>query len=246
MGEMEKVAADVAAEIVAELAGIEVGEASSRKAALATGAKENRQGAWKFFHEPEFWVAVAFFLLIALFIYLKVPAKVIKSPRRAGGGDSQNFRRCQKLREEARRCSGSIGAASARSRGEEAEAVIAAGTQGSGSLCGGSTKQAQGNARAAIGVGAAEDRPGGGCGGQGSARCRGGDGGAVATRVLRTNSRAEAGAKPHRPQHRRSQGQAGLTRSPQWRSMVMPAKAVIAAITCERSKLDPASAGVTS
>ena len=38
------------------------------------------------FQEAEFWVAVAFVLLIALFVYMKIPAKVIAMLEEFGFG----------------------------------------------------------------------------------------------------------------------------------------------------------------
>jgi F-type H+-transporting ATPase subunit b len=53
------------------------------------------------FHNPEFWVAIAFFLLIALFIYLKLPAKIIALLDERAAGITKTLADAQKLREEA-------------------------------------------------------------------------------------------------------------------------------------------------
>ena len=50
---------------------------------------------------PEFWVAIAFFLLIALFIYLKVPAKIITFLDERAATIAKTLSDAQKLREEA-------------------------------------------------------------------------------------------------------------------------------------------------
>jgi F-type H+-transporting ATPase subunit b len=53
------------------------------------------------FHEAEFWVAVAFFLLIALFVYLKVPAKIIAALDERAAGIAKTLAEAEKLRTEA-------------------------------------------------------------------------------------------------------------------------------------------------
>jgi F-type H+-transporting ATPase subunit b len=53
------------------------------------------------FHEAEFWVAVAFFLLIALFVYLKMPAKIIAALDDRAAGIAKTLAEAEKLRTEA-------------------------------------------------------------------------------------------------------------------------------------------------
>ncbi|MGH6873529.1 MAG: F0F1 ATP synthase subunit B [Aestuariivirgaceae bacterium] len=53
------------------------------------------------FNNPEFWVAIAFFLLIGLFIYLKVPGKIITFLDERAAGIAKTLADAQKLREEA-------------------------------------------------------------------------------------------------------------------------------------------------
>jgi F-type H+-transporting ATPase subunit b len=53
------------------------------------------------FANPEFWVAVAFFLLIGLFVYLKVPAKVVAFLDERAATIAKTLADAQKLREEA-------------------------------------------------------------------------------------------------------------------------------------------------
>jgi F-type H+-transporting ATPase subunit b len=72
-------------------------------------------------HNPEFWVAVAFFLLIALFIYLKAPAKVINLLDERAAGIAKTLADAQKLREEAQALLGEY-----RGKRQQAEAEAAA------------------------------------------------------------------------------------------------------------------------
>ena len=53
------------------------------------------------FHEAEFWVAVAFFLLIALFLYLKVPAQIIQFLDERAAAIAKSLADAEKLRLEA-------------------------------------------------------------------------------------------------------------------------------------------------
>jgi F-type H+-transporting ATPase subunit b len=53
------------------------------------------------FNDAEFWVAVAFVLLIALFVYLKVPAKIVKSLDERAAGIARSLADAEKLRLEA-------------------------------------------------------------------------------------------------------------------------------------------------
>jgi F-type H+-transporting ATPase subunit b len=53
------------------------------------------------FHEAEFWVAVAFVLLIGLFIYLKVPAQIIQSLDERAAAIAKSLADAEKLRLEA-------------------------------------------------------------------------------------------------------------------------------------------------
>lgn len=53
------------------------------------------------FHEAEFWVAVAFLLLIALFIYLKVPAQIIQWLDERAAAIAKSLADAEKLRLEA-------------------------------------------------------------------------------------------------------------------------------------------------
>jgi F-type H+-transporting ATPase subunit b len=53
------------------------------------------------FHNAEFWVAVAFFLLIALFVYLKVPGKIVTLLDDRAAEIAKNLAQAQKLKEEA-------------------------------------------------------------------------------------------------------------------------------------------------
>ena len=53
------------------------------------------------FHEAEFWVAVAFFLLIALFLYLKVPAQIVQFLDERAATIAKSLADAEKLRLEA-------------------------------------------------------------------------------------------------------------------------------------------------
>jgi F-type H+-transporting ATPase subunit b len=53
------------------------------------------------FHEAEFWVAVAFLLLIGLFLYLKVPAQIVQSLDERAAGIAKSLADAEKLRLEA-------------------------------------------------------------------------------------------------------------------------------------------------
>ena len=53
------------------------------------------------FHEAEFWVAVAFLLLIALFLYLNVPAQIIQSLDERAAVIAKSLADAEKLRLEA-------------------------------------------------------------------------------------------------------------------------------------------------
>jgi F-type H+-transporting ATPase subunit b len=53
------------------------------------------------FQEAEFWVAVAFVLLIALFVYMKIPAKVIAMLDERAAGIAKTLAEAEKLRNEA-------------------------------------------------------------------------------------------------------------------------------------------------
>jgi F-type H+-transporting ATPase subunit b len=53
------------------------------------------------FQHAEFWVAVAFLLLIALFIYLKVPAMIVKSLDERAAAIAKSLADAEKLRLEA-------------------------------------------------------------------------------------------------------------------------------------------------
>ena len=53
------------------------------------------------FQEAEFWVAVAFLLLIALFVYMKVPAKIIESLDERAAAIAKTLKDAEKLKEEA-------------------------------------------------------------------------------------------------------------------------------------------------
>jgi F-type H+-transporting ATPase subunit b len=53
------------------------------------------------FHNPEFWVAVAFLLLIALFVYLKVPAKVIQMLDERAAAIARSLAEAEKLKQDA-------------------------------------------------------------------------------------------------------------------------------------------------
>jgi F-type H+-transporting ATPase subunit b len=54
------------------------------------------------FAEPETWVAVAFFLFVALAIYLKIPAKIAALLDERSARIAKDLAEAQKLREEAR------------------------------------------------------------------------------------------------------------------------------------------------
>jgi F-type H+-transporting ATPase subunit b len=53
------------------------------------------------FHNPEFWVAVAFLLLIGVFIYLKVPAKIIQLLDERAAAIAKSLAEGEKLKLEA-------------------------------------------------------------------------------------------------------------------------------------------------
>jgi F-type H+-transporting ATPase subunit b len=53
------------------------------------------------FQEAEFWVAVAFLLLIGLFLYLKVPAQIIQSLDERAAAIAKSLADAEKLRLEA-------------------------------------------------------------------------------------------------------------------------------------------------
>jgi F-type H+-transporting ATPase subunit b len=53
------------------------------------------------FQHAEFWVAVAFLLLIALFVYLKVPAMIVKSLDERAAAIAKSLADAEKLRLEA-------------------------------------------------------------------------------------------------------------------------------------------------
>jgi F-type H+-transporting ATPase subunit b len=53
------------------------------------------------FQEAEFWVAVAFLLLIALFLYLKVPAQIIQSLDERAAAIAKTLADAEKLKQEA-------------------------------------------------------------------------------------------------------------------------------------------------
>jgi F-type H+-transporting ATPase subunit b len=52
-------------------------------------------------HDAEFWVAVAFLLLIGLFIYLGVPSKIIAALDERAAGIAKTLKEAEKLRVEA-------------------------------------------------------------------------------------------------------------------------------------------------
>jgi F-type H+-transporting ATPase subunit b len=52
-------------------------------------------------HNAEFWVAVAFLLLIGLFIYLRVPSKIVAALDERAAGIAKTLKEAEKLRVEA-------------------------------------------------------------------------------------------------------------------------------------------------
>ena len=77
-------------------------------------------------HNPEFWVAVAFFLLIALFIYLKAPAKVIGLLDERAARIAKTLADAQKLREEAQALLGEYRGKRQQAEAEAAEVIAQA------------------------------------------------------------------------------------------------------------------------
>jgi F-type H+-transporting ATPase subunit b len=53
------------------------------------------------FHQAEFWVAVAFLMLIALFFYLQVPAKIIAALDERAAAIAKTLAEAEKLRQDA-------------------------------------------------------------------------------------------------------------------------------------------------
>jgi F-type H+-transporting ATPase subunit b len=78
------------------------------------------------FHDPEFWVTIAFLLLIALFIYLKAPAKIITLLDERAAGIAKTLADAQKLREEAQALLGEYRGKRQQAEAEAAEIIAQA------------------------------------------------------------------------------------------------------------------------
>jgi len=55
------------------------------------------------FHEPEFWVAISFFLFLGLLVYLKVPSLVTKALDARAEAIRKEIEEAARLREEAKK-----------------------------------------------------------------------------------------------------------------------------------------------